>query len=330
MNFNNKRIWKTGALAVSVTLVFAIFAFNFEDWTKGLSSEFVYAQTTEAGGTGTSGGSGTGGTGGTGVTKIIPQIVVGTFDPSCDQENGITKYDTVIQIVNTGSTPTTVTGNFYNQNGSASTLQMKASTSPMSFTGTLPSTSLAGNAVMLIVPEKPKKEDSPDTDCTTPSGMVKKKLAGAAVNWGKITTTGPASVSSYFEFRDNGTSFLYTRVGLAGSSATLKKFIIPWIRNAQTGLDVGFALVNSGSTAANITVTAKDASGATLGTPRVHSAAAGSHVANFANQFLSLTPGPAGTNAGYLLFEGSAATFAAAALAFEAGALSSFPIEVLE
>lgn len=52
-----KGIWKTAAFAITVTFAFAIFAFNFEDWTKGLSSEFVvYGQT----------GSGTGGsTGGT-------------------------------------------------------------------------------------------------------------------------------------------------------------------------------------------------------------------------------------------------------------------------
>ena len=56
----NKRILKTGALAVAMTGVFAIFAFRAADWTKGLSSEFiVYGQSTG----GTSGGT-TGGTGG--------------------------------------------------------------------------------------------------------------------------------------------------------------------------------------------------------------------------------------------------------------------------
>jgi hypothetical protein len=301
----HKRIWKTAVLAISVTLVFAIFAFNFEDWTRGFNSDFIVYGETSTGG----GGSGGSGTSGTSLTKIIPQIAVGSFDADSGHPGGITKYTTVIQIVNLGATAITVTGNFYNQNGSASTLQMSANTSPMPFTATIPSTSLAGNAVMVI------------TAGQAPQG---------AVNWGKIVTTGAASVSAYFEFRDIGTSFLYTRVGLAGSSPTLKRFVIPWIRNAMTGLDVGFALVNAGSTAANITVTAKDASGATIGTPKVYSAAANSQVANFANQFLNLQPGPPGTNSGYLVFEGTSGTFAAAALAFEAGALSSFPIEVLE
>ena len=41
----HKRILKTGALAVAMTIVFAIFAFRAAEWTKGLDSEFiVYGQ----------------------------------------------------------------------------------------------------------------------------------------------------------------------------------------------------------------------------------------------------------------------------------------------
>ena len=300
---HNKRIWKTGALAVGITVAFAIFAFNFEDWTKSLSSEFVVYGQTSSGGTGTSGTSGGSGTSGTSVTKILPQIAVGSFD------GNVTKYITVIQVANTGTGPITVTANFYDQAGTASTLQMKTSSSPTPFTGALAATSLPGGAVLVI---------TADTAVT------------GAVNWGKIVTTGAATVSSYFEFRDVATNYLYTRVGLAGSSATLKRFVIPWVRNATTGLDVGFALVNSGAAAANITVTAKDAAGVTVGSPRVYAAAVNSQTASFANQFLSLSPSSAGTNYGYLVFESASATFSAAALAFEAGALSSFPIDVLE
>lgn len=299
----HKRIWKTAVLAISVTLVFAIFAFNFEDWTRGLSSEFiVYGQT--SGGTGGTGGTTTtSGTTVTTITKILPQVAVGSFDAN------ITKYISVIQIANTGATPITVTANFLNPAGTASTLVMKTNLVALpTFTADLPSTSIAGGSTLVI---------TADTATT------------GTVNWGKIVTTGAATVSAYFEFRDVATNFLYTRVGMAGGSATLKKFAIPWVRNATTGLDVGFALVNSGATA-NITVTAKDAAGITVGSPRVYAAAANSQTASFANQFLTLPTAPAGTSYGYLLFEGSSATFSAVALAFEAGALSSFPIEVLE
>jgi hypothetical protein len=39
-----KKIWKTGALAVAVTIAFAVFVFRVDDWTNGFDSEYVYAQ----------------------------------------------------------------------------------------------------------------------------------------------------------------------------------------------------------------------------------------------------------------------------------------------
>ena len=38
---DNKRILKTGALAVAMTVVFAIFAFRVADWTKGSLSPIL-------------------------------------------------------------------------------------------------------------------------------------------------------------------------------------------------------------------------------------------------------------------------------------------------
>ena len=68
----NKGIWKTAALAIAVTLAFAVFVFKFEDWTRDFKSEFVFAQST-----GTGGGTGSSGTS---VTKIIPQVAVGSCE----------------------------------------------------------------------------------------------------------------------------------------------------------------------------------------------------------------------------------------------------------
>ena len=68
-----------------------------------------------------------------------------------------------------------------------------------------------------------------------------------AINWAKIVTTGAAAVSAYFELRDGATNILYNRTGIAGSSATMSKFVIPRVRNVASGLDVGFAIVNTGA-----------------------------------------------------------------------------------
>jgi len=298
----NKGIWKTAALAVAVTLAFAVFIFKFEDWTKDFKSEFVFAQSP-----GTGGGTGSSGTS---VTKIIPQVAVGSYD------GGFTKYITVIQIVNTGTTPISVSGNFYNTNGSESTLAVKSNVIASGFTGTLPSTNVAASGVMTI---------TADTATT------------GTINWAKIVTTGAAAVSAYFELRDGATNVLYNRTGIAGSSSTMSKFVIPRVRNVASGLDVGFAIVNTGATAANITLTAKDQGGVVLAS-RTFNLAAGNHLSGFPFQLLAAGQGcspclagePAGTNHGFMVFESSSAAFASTALAIEGTTLSSFPIEVLQ
>jgi hypothetical protein len=298
----NKGIWKTGVLAIVVTLVFAMFVFKFEDWTKDFDSKFVYAQST-----GTGGGTGSGGTG---LTKVIPQVAVGSYD------GGFTKYTTVIEIVNTGSAAISVSGNFYNPNGSASTLALKSNLITAGFTGTLPATNLGASGVMTIIA---------DTAAT------------GTINWAKIVTTGAASVSAYFELRDGATNILYNRTGIAASSPTMSKFIVPRVRNVASGLDVGFAIVNTGATMANITLTAKDQGGIVLAA-RTFTLGAGNHLSGFPFQLLASGQGcapclgseSAGTNYGFLSFESSSAAFASTALAIEGAALSSFPIEALQ
>src|SRR5205823_13460527 len=124
----NKRILKTGALAVAMTVLFAIFAFRAADWTKGLSSEFiVYGQSTG----GTSGGNtgGTGGSTGSSTTKVVAQIASGNFG---DIEPRA--YGTVMEIVNPGTAAVTLSGNFYNENGSASAVPYTASSSGLTIT----------------------------------------------------------------------------------------------------------------------------------------------------------------------------------------------------
>src|SRR5437660_10672278 len=83
----HKRILKTGALAVAMTIVFAIFAFRAAEWTKGLDSEFiVYGQ-------GSGGSTGTGGTGSSSA-KVVAQIASGNFGDIEPRS-----YGTVMEIV---------------------------------------------------------------------------------------------------------------------------------------------------------------------------------------------------------------------------------------
>src|SRR2546426_929457 len=216
---NKRRILKTGALAIVVTIAFASFVFRVEEWTKALRSDFVvYGQIA----TSPSGGGG-GTTTPTTVTKILPQIAVGSFD------GNLTKYSTVIEIVNTNSVPVTVSSNFYNTNGTPSTVVYATNlTGTPTITGSLPSTNLGANSVIVI------------TGNTAPT------YAG---NWAKITATGAVSIATFFEIRDGATNTLYSRVGVNASPANMSKFVIPRVRSSS--LELAFALVNSGATAAS-------------------------------------------------------------------------------
>lgn len=304
----NKRILKTGAIAVAATIVFAVFAFRVAEWSKGFNSEIVVLGQSGGSGGGSSGGCTPSATGTTSTcvsgTKIIPQIAVGSFD------GGLTKYRTVIQIVNPNSTAVTVSGNFYKTDGTASALTFGTNlTAAPTVTGTLASTSLAANTVLVITGE------------TATTGTV---------GWAKIVATnGTVSISTFFEIRDGNTNTLYSRVGVQASPNDLASFVIPRTRNVSAGLDVAFALVNTASTAATINATLRDANGSPLGT-RSLTLGAGQQTAQFTREFFSLSNEPAGTNYHFLTFTSTSPSFAAIALAFEGGTQTSFPVDRLQ
>lgn len=163
------------------------------------------------------------------------------------------------------------------------------------------------------------------TTATTPST--------GAIAWGKITSCGNLSISTFFELRDGATNILYGRVGVAASPANMQSFVIPRVRDVAAGLDVAFALVNTASTPATLTATLKDATGATIATKPV-TMTGGAHQALFTQQFFFGTGAeptlPTGKNYHYVSFSSSSASFAAIALAFEGGSQTSFPVDVLQ
>ena len=314
-------IWRTGLLAAVITVVGAALVMSGGDWVKGLDSGFIAlgqtgtttppVTTTGCGATtGTSTGTASGTTTTTTcITKIIPQIAAGSFDGNA------TKYSTTIEIVNTGTTAATLTGNFYvPASGAASTMAFTSNITAATVTsGALASTSLNPGAILVLT--------AGTTAATTP--------ATGTVSWGKIVSTGSVSIATFFEIRDGSTSTLYGRVGVAASASNMSKFLIPRVRNVASGFDVAFALVNTGSTTANFTATLKDANGTTLST-KTSTLAANAQTALFASQFFALTGEPTGTSYSYIVVESTSASFAAIALAFEGANATSFPVEQLQ
>jgi len=311
----HKRILKTGAMAVAMTIVFAIFAFRAAEWTKGLDSSFITY------GADTGGTTGTGGTGGTGssTTKVVAQIASGNYGDA-EPRN----YGTVMEIVNPGTTAVTVNGNFYNENGTPTSVPFAANNLTIT-NGSFSNYSLAPGAILVIT--------TGTTAATTP--------AVGATTWGKFTSSAPISVTSFFELRHSATRQLVARVGVPASRADLGSFVIARVREKQTAdalraglndIDTGFALVNTGAATAHVIVTAKDVNGQNVGFSELIDLEPNRHVANFAGFLFTRFNETAGQGRQYqyLKFEATPATVAAAGLSIEGGSLSSFPVDPIQ
>lgn len=299
--FSNKRLLRTGAAAVIAAAIFAFAAFKAEQWTRSAAEVSVVNGKSDAANAATAPpppGS---------TTKVIPQVAIGSFD------GGVTKYSTIVEVVNIGNSDATVSGTFYKEDGELSPVSMTTNLEGNgSFTGSLRSLRLSAGHVLVI------------TGGTTPETTPTSGLIG----WGKLTTTGNVSISSFFEVRDGKSGLLYSRIGIAASRPDLSSFLIPRIRT-QSGLDVAFAIVNTGADSATITATLKDANGSTLG-KRPLTMNGGTHQAIFARQFFSLSNESDDRNYQYIVFNSNSPSFAAIALAFEGGTQTSFPVDPLQ
>jgi hypothetical protein len=297
----DKRIWKTAVLAAAITLVAGLVVMRMDDWSKGLNSGFVAHGQTGAGGTSTSlpCGSGATGTATACISKTLPHVVGGGG------------YASTIEIVNTGSVTASISAAFFNQDGTASTLTYATNLNGTNatFTGAMTSAlSVPVNAILVI------------TLANTGNAIV--------VNWGNITSTTTISVAEAFELRDLADNLL-SRVGVPASAADMTSFVIPRFRNLISGLDVGFAVANTGSTDTVLVVTLRDAGGKTLATTQVplrkHS-----QIAKFPNELFPNLQVADGTGYHALTFTAGGPQLAAVGLAIEGGSLATFPVDRLQ
>jgi hypothetical protein len=241
---------------------------------------------------------------------VIPQIAAGSFD------NGLTRYSTVTEIINPTVVSVTISASFFNVTGNASNLVMVTNSvvQPTIVNGTLNTIVLDPGKVLTI--------SAGTTVGTTPSV--------GTLAWAKIFAGAGVSIATYIETRVGSTGALLSRVGLPASFDNLARFVIPRIRNASTGLDVGFALVNSVGAIASVTVTLKDATGATLGI-RTLTVPGLAHQSMFAQELFQLSNEPSGTTYQYMVFDsGSAFQFAAVAIAYEGTTQTSIPVDVFQ
>ncbi|HEY2381612.1 MAG TPA: hypothetical protein VGK48_10590 [Terriglobia bacterium] len=288
----SKTLNKTAAAAAIATLVFAIAAFKAAEWTRSskvdLSAAAAPSNATDS------------------ITKVIPQIAIGSFD------GGVTKYSTIVEVVNTGASVAALTGAFYNEDGDLWSVPMAADLgTAMEFTGTVPSITLPAGHVLVI--------SGGVSPATTPSS--------GSIGWGRLIATGTVSITTFFEVRDGKTDGLLSRIGIAASAPDLSRFLIPRV-HTKGGLDVAFAIVNTGTEPASIRATLKAANGTTIATRSIIMNG-GTHQALFAHQFFSLSNETADRDYEYIVFNSDSSCFAAIALAFEGAAQTSFPVDRL-
>jgi hypothetical protein len=212
-----------------------------------------------------------------------------------------------------------VSGHFFNQDGTPSTLAFTTNMSSLpTFNGSFSNINLPANSILVL--------NAGTTSARTPQK--------GTTNWGMISATNTISVSSFFELRHSGDEALYSRVGIPSSRTDMSSFLIPRVREKQTEedraeIDTGFAIVNTGSKTATITGKLFDVNGnmiASLSFPlRGNSQKAGTASSEFTF--------PKGETIGrqyqYMLFSSDQPTIGAAAIAFEGGNLTSFPVDPL-
>lgn len=292
----NKRILNTGALAAAATIAFAIFAYRVADWSRGIDSEAVaQGQATSPCSAGTEGALET--------TRVIPQVAVGSFD------SGLTKYQTFIQIVNPSGAPQTITGSFYEEDGSPMDNVTLIAGDAAAVKGVIATTSIAKDGALVIRAEA---------------------ATAGTLGWAKITSCSAVSISSFFELRDGVTNVLLSRGSVAATPANMSNFVVPRIREATTGLDVAVALVNTSSGGpATLKAELRDFAGNTIATKNVVIAAR-SHQQFFMKDLFAPLTEPAGRSYQYVKFSSASPTFAAIALAIEGSTLTSVPVDVLE
>ncbi len=130
--------------------------------------------------------------------------------------------------------------------------------------------------------------------------------ANVETSWGLISSDAPVVVASTLALHDGSIIALQT------SRPDLKRFIIPRVRNTAARVDIGFAVVNTGTTAASMDVVLRSASNQALAS-RTLKLGPREQTALFAYDFFQGLMDPAGTTYSYLDFHSSSPQFAATA-----------------
>jgi hypothetical protein len=303
MEVMDKRIVKTGILAVAATLAFGVFAYQVAKWTDGMQSSGAAsgAVTGTAQGTNVCAVSGSD-TPTTQTTKIIPQLAFGSFD------SGLSTYTTIIQIINISGAAQNITANFYKDDGSAlDNVTLTAGESTIK-NGAVASARLPEGGVMVI----------------NGGGDRSRGVLG----WGRVTACGSLSIAAFYELRD-ARNVLVSRAAISAGIGNMSSFVIPRLREVAAGLDVAFAVVNTSETAATLKAEVIDGAGKTIAAKDI-ALAPRSQRTGFTKEIFTELNDPNSRIYQYVKFSSTSSSFAAIALAIQGGIQTNFPVEMLQ
>jgi len=295
----NKRILRTGLLAVAATIVFAWFVFQAAKWNPNTQSVTALGESISNKDSCRISGNDSSAV----QTKVIPQLAFGSFD------SGRSNYTTVIEIVNTGGAAQNIKANFYNNDGSALdnvTLAVGDSTIK---NGTLDSIQLAEGGILII----------------TGGGEAARGVLG----WGRITGCAALSVTAFFELRTGADNVLVSRSAVAAGDGRMSTFVIPRVREASAGLDVAFAVVNTAETSATLKAEVKDVSGKTVASKDIVMGPRAQR-SGFTTDFFSQLGDGNNRIYQYVKFSSTSPSFGAIALAIQGGMQTNFPVDVVQ
>lgn len=249
------------------------------------------------------------------LTLVVPQIAVGTFD------GGRTKY---VTRMTRDRTLGSVFAEVFDSNGDVSLLTCLTNDPLRPF---FRGTALVGFTLPILV------VTADETGLPRPKGPFGPPIPNMT-DWARFQFSGSyyqrpgGTITTTFEIRDGTTGALYSSVAVPYSLPNMSRFRFLRDSDADAGIDVGFAIVNTGATAAAITGSLVDAEGQTIASRSV-TLAARRQIAQFAGEFFELKNESPGPRQLMIYFDSPSAQFAAIALSFRGGVPANVAIEQL-
>jgi len=232
---------------------------------------------------------------------VVPLVATGVFDATSGAQ-----YKTTVQITNPSSSTVTLSAEFFKTDGTPLTGAFEARI----------------NGVSASQDSLNNFELPPNSTAT----ITGSSADGPASGWGRIRSSSHVTVSSFLDVSDVKTGASLSRVWLSPTATDLRRFAVPRTRNAATGADAGFVIVNTGSSSANFTSTLYDEN-RTVMASKTTTLAPLQQMSTTAQQYFGLSGEPSTAYHSYIMVDSDSSQLAAVAVAFDGKNFVTLPVD---